>query len=148
MLFDVKPAIPVKVNVTDFDGKPTTGRFTFTDAAGPRLPAAGRSGSPRTSSSSSRSTGPTAARPAAAGRVHRGVRPRAGVPAQDAEGQDRAPAKGEPQLAVKLERWVNPADYGLFSGDHHIHAAGCATTRTRPKACCPRTCSCTSRARG
>src|SRR5262249_4097635 len=27
---------------------------------------------------------------------------------------------------VKLERWVNPADYGFFSGDHHIHAAGCA----------------------
>ena len=28
--------------------------------------------------------------------------------------------------SVKLERWVNPADYGFFSGDHHIHAAGCA----------------------
>ena len=34
MLFEVRPAVPVKVSVTDFDGKPTTGRFTFTDAAG------------------------------------------------------------------------------------------------------------------
>ena len=34
VLFDVKPAVAVKVRVTDFDGKPTIGRFTFTDASG------------------------------------------------------------------------------------------------------------------
>src|SRR5207253_10085482 len=28
-------------------------------------------------------------------------------------------------LDVKLERWMNAADYGFYSGDHHIHAAGC-----------------------
>ena len=38
VLFEVKPAIKVKVNVTDFDGKPTVGRFTFTDAAGHVFP--------------------------------------------------------------------------------------------------------------
>jgi hypothetical protein len=27
---------------------------------------------------------------------------------------------------VKLERWMNPMDYGFYSGDHHIHGAGCA----------------------
>src|SRR5579862_7944686 len=31
VLFDVKPGIPVKLSILDFDGKPTTGRFTFTD---------------------------------------------------------------------------------------------------------------------
>src|SRR5437773_11349340 len=35
------------------------------------------------------------------------------------------PAKGEATIAVKLDRWVNPMDYGFYSGDHHIHAAGC-----------------------
>jgi hypothetical protein len=30
------------------------------------------------------------------------------------------------ELAVKLERWVNPLEFGFYSGDHHIHAAGCA----------------------
>ncbi|MFO0823000.1 MAG: hypothetical protein U0792_07755 [Gemmataceae bacterium] len=30
----------------------------------------------------------------------------------------------QPQFAVKLDRWINPADHGWFSGDHHIHAAG------------------------
>lgn len=34
--------------------------------------------------------------------------------------------KGAAELAVKLERWVDPAAKGWWSGDHHIHAAGCA----------------------
>ena len=36
------------------------------------------------------------------------------------------PEKGEANIAVKLERWISPSDYGFYSGDHHIHAAGCA----------------------
>src|SRR5437868_12297166 len=36
------------------------------------------------------------------------------------------PDKGDAQIAVQLERWINPMDYGFYSGDHHIHAAGCA----------------------
>jgi hypothetical protein len=36
------------------------------------------------------------------------------------------PAQGDAHLEVQLQRWVNPADYGYYSGDHHIHAAGCA----------------------
>ena len=26
---------------------------------------------------------------------------------------------------MKLERWIDPAARGWWSGDHHIHAAGC-----------------------
>lgn len=29
-------------------------------------------------------------------------------------------------LKIKLNRWVDPAASGWWSGDHHIHAAGCA----------------------
>src|SRR5262249_48483485 len=36
------------------------------------------------------------------------------------------PPKGEPTVSVKLERWIDPSAYGYYSGDHHIHAAGCA----------------------
>ena len=28
------------------------------------------------------------------------------------------------EIAVKLERWIDPAARGFYSGDHHIHAAG------------------------
>lgn len=29
-------------------------------------------------------------------------------------------------LDVNLKRWVLPSEYGWYSGDHHIHGAGCA----------------------
>lgn len=33
----------------------------------------------------------------------------------------------DPQtLTFRLERWIDPAKLGWYSGDHHIHAAGCA----------------------
>ena len=41
VLFDVRPAVAVKLSVLDHDGTPTTGRFQFVDAPGPRLSAAG-----------------------------------------------------------------------------------------------------------
>ena len=36
------------------------------------------------------------------------------------------PEKGSAKIDVKLVRWINTMDYGFYSGDHHIHAAGCA----------------------
>jgi len=30
------------------------------------------------------------------------------------------------QLEFKVKRWIDPAQFGWWSGDHHIHAAGCA----------------------
>ena len=48
VLFDVRPAITVKLGVRDFDGTPTVGRFTFRDGLGkvypprPRRPGATR----------------------------------------------------------------------------------------------------------
>ena len=34
--------------------------------------------------------------------------------------------KGPSELAFQLERWIDPASYGWYSGDHHVHAAGCS----------------------
>jgi hypothetical protein len=36
------------------------------------------------------------------------------------------PASPTHQENFRLERWIKLADHGWFSGDHHIHAAGCA----------------------
>ena len=34
---------------------------------------------------------------------------------------------GQPQtVRFALKRWIDPASFGWWSGDHHIHAAGCA----------------------
>ena len=29
-------------------------------------------------------------------------------------------------IDVALRRWIDPSDFGYYSGDHHVHAAGCA----------------------
>ena len=40
---------------------------------------------------------------------------------------EKATVTGKPQtLAFHLERWIDPSKLGWWSGDHHIHAAGCA----------------------
>ena len=33
---------------------------------------------------------------------------------------------GPTVLSVKLARWIDPAQHGYYSGDHHIHSAGCS----------------------
>jgi hypothetical protein len=38
----------------------------------------------------------------------------------------RIDAGGPRELAIALERWIDPPRLGWFSGDHHIHAAGCS----------------------
>ena len=30
------------------------------------------------------------------------------------------------ELSFKLDRWVDPAEFGWYSGDSHVHAAGCS----------------------
>jgi len=33
---------------------------------------------------------------------------------------------GPSEVSFQLDRWIDPAKYGWYSGDHHIHAAGCS----------------------
>src|SRR5581483_11455386 len=35
-------------------------------------------------------------------------------------------ASGPDEIALTLERWIDPSKYGWYSGDHHVHAAGCS----------------------
>jgi hypothetical protein len=124
VLFDVRPAVEVKLSVRDFDGKPTIARLTFTDAQGHVFPPQARRLAPDFFFQKHiyRADGAAVLLPpgeftmeASRGPEYRTIKQRVTIPA----------AK-EAQLAVKLDRWVNAADYGYYSGDHHIHAAGCA----------------------
>jgi len=33
---------------------------------------------------------------------------------------------GPDEISFQLDRWIDPAKYGWYSGDHHVHAAGCS----------------------
>ena len=35
-------------------------------------------------------------------------------------------AEGPSELSFQLDRWIDPSKFGWYSGDHHVHAAGCA----------------------
>ncbi len=125
VLFEVRPAVPVKVKVADFDGKPTTGRFTITDANGHVYPPQAKRLAPDFFFQKQiyRPDGGTILLPPGQFTVEYGRGPEYKLKRTKLV----VSAAGKPSpLEVKLERWVNPMDYGFFSGDHHIHAAGCA----------------------
>jgi hypothetical protein len=123
VLFEVKPAVPVKLAVTDHDGKPTVGRFTFTDASGHVYPPRPKRLAPDFFFQSQiyRPDGGTVLLPPGEFVVQYGRGPEYRVVTQ----KIKVTEKADP-FAVKLTRWVNPAEFGWYSGDHHIHAAGCA----------------------
>ncbi len=124
VLLDVKAAVAVKLDVKDFDGQPTTARLTFTDAQAHVFPPQARRLAPDFFFQKHiyRADGGTVLLPpgeftmeASRGPEYRTVKSTVTIPT----------AK-ETRLAVKLDRWMNAADHGYYSGDHHIHAAGCA----------------------
>jgi hypothetical protein len=124
ILFDIKPAIPVTLSITDFDGTPTTGRFTFRDKAGHVFPSRAKRLAPDFFFQDQvyRHDGGTVLLPPGPLTMTYGRGPEY----RQLQREITVPEKGEAKVAVKLERWVNPMDYGWYSGDHHIHAAGCA----------------------
>jgi hypothetical protein len=38
----------------------------------------------------------------------------------------RIDPQGGASIEIKLQRWIDPATLGWYSGDHHVHAAGCS----------------------
>jgi hypothetical protein len=124
VLFDVKPAIAVKLSIRDFDGKPTTGRFTFTDKQKHVYPPKPKRLAPDFFFHDQiyRPDGGTVLLPPGEYTMVYGRGPEY----KQLTRKVTIPASGDASIEVKLERWVNPMDYGFYCGDHHIHAAGCA----------------------
>jgi hypothetical protein len=124
VLFSVRPAVPVKLSVKDVDGKPTTGRFTFRDKAGRVYPPQAKRLAPDFFFQQQvyRPDGGTILLPPGELTMLYGRGPEY----RQLQRQVTVPETGEAKIEVRLERWINPMDYGFYSGDHHIHAAGCA----------------------
>jgi hypothetical protein len=124
ILFDIRPAIPVKLLVKDFDGRTTTGRFTFRDKAGHVFPSRAKRLAPDFFFQDQvyRRDGDTVLLPPGRFTMTYGRGPEY----RQLTREITVPEKGGANVEVKLERWINPMDYGWYCGDHHIHAAGCA----------------------
>jgi EF hand len=124
VLFEVRPAIAVKLGVKDENGKPSVGRFTFRDAAGHVYPPRAKRVAPDFFFQDQvyRADGGTVLLPPGDFTLEYGRGPEYQVKRQKVT----VPANGDAKLDVALERWIDPAKFGWYSGDHHIHGAGCA----------------------
>jgi len=120
--FDILDVFPVRLNLRDEDGNPTTASLEIRDAMGRIYPSQPKRIAPdfRFHPQVYRNSGEQISLPPGSydvlcrrGPEYHAVRQKLEVKEHSAE------------LTVNLKRWVDPSDFGWWSGDHHIHAAGC-----------------------
>ena len=124
VLFDIKPAQRVKLNIRDIDGSPTVARLIFRDAQGRVYPQQAKRLAPDFFFQSQiyRRSGDVIQLPpgkyslmSCRGPEYRTIEQAVVVSAEQST-----------EVLVQLERWIDPMKFGFYSGDHHIHGAGCA----------------------
>ena len=125
VLFTVKPALAVTLGVRDHDGVPTMGRFQFVDGRGHVFPPQAKRTAPDLFFQQQiyRADGETVLLPPGQLTMYYGRGPEYRWIARPVT-IDAAASR--PRIDVRLERWIDPAAHGFYSGDHHVHAAGCA----------------------
>lgn len=124
VLFNADPAVQVTLEVIDHDGEPTTGQFVFRDANGRVYPARSRRLAPDFF-------------------FHDQIYRNYGDQVYLAPGKYRVEYSRGPEYRnltreidvpdseshterFRLQRWIQMTDHRWYSGDHHVHAAGCA----------------------
>ncbi|MEX2169387.1 MAG: CehA/McbA family metallohydrolase [Pirellulales bacterium] len=124
ILFDCRRAIPVRLEVIDDSGEPTTGQFIFRDVQRRVLPARSRRLAPDFFFHDQiyRHHGETVLMPPGEYEVTYTRGPEYHVRKR----KMTVPAEGDSSERFELERWVHLAKHGWISGDHHVHAAGCS----------------------
>jgi len=124
VLFTSAPAVDVTLDVRDEKGEPTTASFIIRDRVGRVYPSQSRRLAPDFFFHPQiyRQTGETVSLPAGQFRVEFTRGP-------EYLAQTRVitvPPGGTHKESFALKRWIDLAGMNWFSGDHHVHAAGCA----------------------
>ena len=124
ILFHCVPAVKVTLEVLDFDGKPTTAAFIIRDELNRVYPSRGRRLAPDFFFHNQiyRHNGESVLLPPGKYTVEHTRGPEYRVKTQTIT----VPNIETHQETFRLERWIHIAAEGWRSGDHHVHAAGCA----------------------
>ena len=124
ILFQCVPAVNVTLEVLDFDGKPTTAAFIIRDELNRVYPSRGRRLAPDFFFHNQiyRHSGESVLLPPGKYTVESTRGPEYQVKTQTIT----VPNTETHQETFRLERWIHIAAEGWRSGDHHVHAAGCA----------------------
>jgi hypothetical protein len=125
ILFHCVPAIDVVLGVKDFDGQPTTAAFVVRDHLGRIYPNPAKRLAPDFFFHNQvyRQDGESLQLPAGHYTVDYSRGPEYLVEHDALDVKPDAPRQNHD---FKLHRWIHPAERHWFSGDHHVHAAGCA----------------------
>jgi hypothetical protein len=128
VLFTVQPAVAVKLRVLDHDGTPTTARLQFVDKQGHVFPPQPKRLAPDFFFQKHiyRGDGEDVLLPPGTFTMFYGRGPEYRWMQRTVTIAPAASGARSPEIAVRLERWIDPATHGFYSGDHHIHASGCA----------------------
>ena len=122
-LFVTKPATKVTFRVVDSDDRPTTGSFVIRDTQDRVYPSQVKRLAPDFAFHPQiyRANGEFVLLPPGKYTVEYTRGPEYRKKTQ------RIEVKNQPmEIAFRLDRWIDLAKMGWISGDHHIHAAGCA----------------------
>ena len=124
VLFEVAPSREVTLRVRDETGRPSMGSFIVKDKVGRIYPARSKRLAPDFFFQEQiyRADGETIRLPAGEFTITCGRGPEYVPETRTVSMKGSA----ETALDFRLQRWIDPPALGWYSGDHHIHAAGCS----------------------
>ncbi len=124
LLCDVKPAVRVKLTILDDNGSPTTARFTIRDNQNRIHPPQFKRLAPDFFFQQQiyRADGESILLPPGRYSVEYSRGPEYKLDSKLMDVRDLA----EEYQTFRLRRWIDPQARGFYSGDHHIHGAGCS----------------------
>ncbi|HRX80193.1 MAG TPA: CehA/McbA family metallohydrolase [Pirellulaceae bacterium] len=124
ILFECQAAVKVEVEILDTDGTPTTGQFVVRDVRGQVYPARSRRLAPDFFFHDQvyRHSGEFLVLPPGKYEVTYTRGPEYRILKRELV----VPVAETHKETFQLERWIKLTDHNWYSGDHHVHAAGCA----------------------
>jgi hypothetical protein len=124
VVFTALPAHALRLQVRDEHGAPTLAAFTIRDRLGRLYPNPAKRLAPDLFFQPQvyRASGDTVRVPAGSYTVTASMGPEY----QPQTKQVEVTAVGASEVSFAMERWIDPPKYHWYSGDHHVHAAGCS----------------------
>jgi len=124
VVFTALPARPLRLWVRDETGAPSMAAFTIRDALGRLYPNPAKRLAPDLFFQPQvyRENGDTILVPAGSYTVTSSMGPEYHAQTKEVD----VTATGSNEVSFAMQRWINPAKYRWYSGDHHVHAAGCS----------------------
>lgn len=125
ILFQCAPAVDVVLTITDFDGAPTTAALVIRDKFDRVYPNPARRLAPDFFFHNQiyRTSGESVQLPPGEYSVEVSRGPEYPVVTYPLTVPEKVAST---KASYALKRWIHPAERRWFSGDHHVHAAGCA----------------------